>query len=55
MALSLDALLQDLVARGGSDLHLVHGSPPCMRIAGKVTPATHSSLDSAMIYSLVLP
>ncbi len=49
MSLSLEGLLQDLVARGGSDLHLVHASPPCMRVAGKVTPATSTPLDSAMI------
>ncbi|MEK9145879.1 MAG: PilT/PilU family type 4a pilus ATPase [Elusimicrobiota bacterium] len=55
MALSLEGLLQDLVARGGSDLHLVHASPPCMRVAGKVVAATSTPLESAMIYSLVLP
>ncbi|TPW18419.1 MAG: pilus retraction protein PilT, partial [Elusimicrobia bacterium] len=55
MALTLEALLQDTVARGGSDLHLVHGCPPCQRIAGDITAMAAPAVDSNTISALVAP
>ena len=41
----LDALLADMVARGGSDLHVTAGIAPCMRLHGALRPIeNHPSL-----------
>src|SRR5919205_2737603 len=32
--LSIDTLLEDMVGRGASDLHLTVGSPPAVRVRG---------------------
>jgi twitching motility protein PilT len=40
MAANMADLLQILVERGGSDLHLTSGAPPQIRIAGKLLPLT---------------
>src|SRR5436309_8802268 len=34
MSIDLDALLSDAVSRGASDLHLVPGAPPTIRLHG---------------------
>lgn len=38
----VEALLTDLVERGGSDLHLTAGIAPCMRINGSLAPMSTS-------------
>jgi twitching motility protein PilT len=35
-SIDLDRLLRDLVSRGGSDLHLSEGSPPILRLHGRL-------------------
>jgi twitching motility protein PilT len=40
MAVNMADLLQILVERGGSDLHLTSGAPPQIRISGKLVPLT---------------
>ena len=35
---AIDSLLQSMLARGGSDLHLTVGLPPKARISGNLTP-----------------
>ncbi len=35
----LNDLLTDMVARGGSDLHVTAGSPACVRVNGALTPS----------------
>ncbi len=52
MAVSIDALLTDLVKRDASDLHLKAGQPPIMRIRGdlhrvheyRLTPEEHNNM-----------
>jgi twitching motility protein PilT len=39
--LDLDAVLKELIARGGSDLHLTVGLPPMIRVHGDVEPLEH--------------
>lgn len=51
----LDALLQVLLARGGSDLLLVAGMPPCIRAQGAVQKIGDTALRGAEIEGAVLP
>ncbi len=41
----LDALLQELVEKAGSDLHLLDGVIPKMRIHGELVPCWHEPID----------
>lgn len=54
---NLYQLLQTLVEKGASDLHVTAGSPPLIRLDGKVLPMTHPSLAPAetkqLIYSVL--
>ncbi len=43
----IDAVLRDLVARRGSDLHLKIGRPPLMRIASDLLPSEYPPVDEA--------
>jgi twitching motility protein PilT len=51
----LDVWLAALVARNGSDLLLVAGAPPCVRVQGEVRKLEPSALDGADIEAAVLP
>ena len=43
--ISVEELLQQLVERGGSDLHITAGAPPKIRIDGKLISTEHNVLD----------
>jgi len=51
----LTAWLEELVARAGSDLLLVAGAPPCIRVDGKVLPLPEAPLSGDEIEEAVLP
>lgn len=51
----LDQWLNTLVEKGGSDLLLVEGVPPCVRVQGEVRKLEPASLDGAEIEAAVLP
>jgi twitching motility protein PilT len=51
----LDHWLTTLVARSGSDLLLVEGTPPCMRVQGELRKIESASLDGLDIEAAVLP
>jgi twitching motility protein PilT len=51
----LDRWLQTLVAYGASDLLLVHGAPPCMRVEGEVRRLETANLEGAEIEGCILP
>jgi twitching motility protein PilT len=51
----LRAWLEQLVERTGSDLLLVAGSPPVLRIAGVLVPLAEGPLDGAEIIDAVVP
>lgn len=51
----LDQWLNLLVEKGGSDLLLVEGAPPCMRVQGEVRKLGPASLDGPEIEGAVLP
>ncbi|MEZ0229936.1 MAG: type IV pilus twitching motility protein PilT [Planctomycetota bacterium] len=54
--ISVEELLQQLVERGGSDLHITAGAPPKIRIDGKLISTEHPVLDpettQKLIYSI---
>ena len=51
----LDRWLSTLVGYGASDLLLVHGAPPCMRVGGEVRRLETANLESSEIEAIVLP
>jgi twitching motility protein PilT len=51
----LTAWLEELVARRGSDLLLVAGAPPCVRVDGRVLPLAEPPLSGDEIEEAVLP
>ncbi|MEK7743514.1 MAG: hypothetical protein AAB578_03925, partial [Elusimicrobiota bacterium] len=50
--LSLETLLKETVMRGGSDLHLIHGHPPILRICNEVQANSSTPLDSSQIWAM---
>jgi len=51
----LDEWLKALLGRGGSDLLLVAGAPPCIRAKGTVQKIEEAPLDGADVEAAVLP
>jgi twitching motility protein PilT len=51
----LDQWLMTLVQKGGSDLLLVEGAPPCVRVQGDVRKIEANTVDGADIEAAVLP
>ncbi len=54
-AVRLDAWLQELVRRAGSDLLLVPGAPPSVRIDGQISPLASGPLSGEEIEEAVVP
>src|SRR5579872_7380296 len=52
-AITLATLLQDVVARGGSDLHLIDGIPPIARISGDIGALPYPPMTSDKILELL--
>lgn len=51
---TLEAYLQEVLSRGGSDLHIAAGSPPLMRLQGLLTPLTPTPLTPEQTTELLL-
>ncbi|MCO5170618.1 MAG: type IV pilus twitching motility protein PilT [Planctomycetes bacterium] len=51
--MSVEELLQQLVERGGSDLHITAGAPPKIRVDGKLISTEHAILDPETTQKLV--
>ena len=49
----LDRWLQEMVSRRGSDLHLVAGRPPLLRLHGELTPLAPQPLAAPLLSSLL--
>jgi twitching motility protein PilT len=49
---TLEELLRVMIERGASDLHTTAGSPPRIRIDGKLAPTEHELLDGEMTQRL---
>jgi len=52
---SLDRLLEIAARRGASDIVLVAGAPPILRVAGALAPAAGEALDAEEVRALVAP
>jgi twitching motility protein PilU len=52
--MDFNALLQLMVEKKGSDLFITAGMPPSMKIAGRLTPVTKTSLTSEQARQVVL-
>ena len=50
---SIEELLTLMVQRGGSDLHITAGSPPKIRIDGKLVNTEHQTLAPEMTQKLI--
>ncbi|NJL84927.1 MAG: type IV pilus twitching motility protein PilT [Leptolyngbyaceae cyanobacterium SM1_1_3] len=53
MELMIEDLMEEVVERGGSDLHLSTGLPPYIRISGHLTPTEHPLLSSEQCQRLI--
>lgn len=57
MALSIQNLLQEMVQKGGTDLHITTQAPPTVRIHGKLQPLSYPPLTPAetkqIIYAIL--
>jgi twitching motility protein PilT len=49
----LDDLLRETIERGGSDLHLAVGMPPCMRLDGRLLRQNYEKLDPRAVQRLI--
>lgn len=49
----IEDLMEEVVERGGSDLHLSAGLPPYMRVNGKLMPAEYEPLTAEMCQRLI--
>jgi twitching motility protein PilT len=52
---NLEALLRDADNHGASDLHLLHGYPAIVRVAGEISTLNGTPIDTTQIWSMVLP
>jgi Tfp pilus assembly protein, pilus retraction ATPase PilT len=53
MELMMEDLMEEVIQRGGSDLHLSAGLPPYIRISGKLTPTDHPPLTAEQCQRLI--
>ena len=53
MELMIEDLMEEVIARGGSDLHMSAGLPPYIRISGKLTPTEHETLTAEQCQRLI--
>ena len=55
--ISIEELVQQLVERGGSDLHISAGSPPMIRVNGRLVSTEQEVIDpevaQKIIYSIL--
>lgn len=53
MDLMIEDLMEEVIERGGSDLHLSAGLPPYIRISGKLTPTEHEPMTPESCQRLI--
>lgn len=53
MELMIEDLMEQVVANGGSDLHISAGLPPYIRISGKLTPTDYEPLTPEQCQRLI--
>lgn len=53
MEMMIEDLMEEVIERGGSDLHLSAGLPPYIRISGKLTPTDHEPMSPEACQRLI--
>ena len=53
MELMIEDLMEEVIERGGSDLHLSAGLPPYIRISGHLTPTDHPPMTAEQCQRLI--
>ena len=53
MELMIEDLMEEVIERGGSDLHLSAGLPPYIRISGRLTPTDHEPMSPESCQRLI--
>jgi twitching motility protein PilT len=53
MELMIEDLMEEVIDRGGSDLHLSAGLPPYIRISGRLTPTDHEPMSPESCQRLI--
>lgn len=53
MELMIEDLMEEVISRGGSDLHMSAGLPPYIRISGKLTATEHETLTAEQCQRLI--
>ncbi|NEQ31869.1 MAG: type IV pilus twitching motility protein PilT [Leptolyngbya sp. SIO4C5] len=53
MELMIEDLMEEVVERGGSDLHLSAGLPPYIRVSGHLTPTEHPPMSPEQCQRLI--
>ena len=53
MELMIEDLMEQVIATGGSDLHISAGLPPYIRISGKLTPTEYEPLSAEQCQRLI--
>lgn len=53
MEMMIEDLMEEVIERGGSDLHLSAGLPPYIRISGKLTPTDHEPMTPEACQRLI--
>jgi len=53
MEMMIEDLMEEVVERGGSDLHISAGLPPYIRISGHLTPTEHEVLTAEQCQRLI--
>lgn len=53
MELMIEDLMEEVIERGGSDLHLSASLPPYIRISGKLTPTEHEPMTAESCQRLI--
>jgi twitching motility protein PilT len=51
--LHLDELLELIIAKKGSDLHLASGIPPCIRVDGALEPTNYENMNPLDIQQIM--
>lgn len=53
MEMMIEDLMEEVIERGGSDLHLSAGLPPYIRVSGTLTPTEHEPLSAESCQRLI--
>jgi twitching motility protein PilT len=53
MEMMIEDLMEEVIERGGSDLHLSAGLPPYIRVSGTLTPTEHEPLSAEACQRLI--